>query len=254
MPTPLSSRGSTVSVVVPARNEARNIAFVLQNLPVGIEELILVDGHSADDTIAAAERLLPGIRVVRQARRGKGNALAAGFQAATGDYIVMIDADGSMHPAEIPRFVEALDRGAQYAKGTRAAAGGGSDDISLLRDVGNRFLNGWTNLLFRTRFSDPCYGYNAFRRECLAAFALPDPQDTSVQAHWGDGFEIETLINVRAAKAKLVITEVASFEYRSAVRCQQSADVPGRRPRAGHHRQGTCHPVRCPGRGTRRAG
>jgi hypothetical protein len=93
----------------------------------------------------------------------------------------MIDADGSMDPAEIPRFVEALDRGAQYAKGTRFAAGGGSDDISLLRDVGNRFLNGWTNLLFRTRFSDLCYGYNAFRRECLPAFGLPDPQDTSVQ-------------------------------------------------------------------------
>jgi glycosyltransferase involved in cell wall biosynthesis len=84
MPTPLSSRGSTVSVVVAARNEARNIAFGLQNLPVGVEELILVDGHSADDTIAVAQRLLPGIRVVRQARRGKGNALVAGFQATTG--------------------------------------------------------------------------------------------------------------------------------------------------------------------------
>lgn len=80
--------------------------------------------------------------------------------------------------------------------------------------MGNKFLNGSTNLLFRTHFSDLCYGYNAFRRECLLAFALPDPHDTSVDAHWGDGFEIETLINVRAAKARLAITEVASFEYR----------------------------------------
>ena len=211
---PMSNRSSTISVVVPARNEAKNIPFVFDNLPLGVDEVILVDGNSVDDTIAVAERVRPDVKVVRQVRRGKGNALAAGFHAATGDYIVMIDADGSMHPAEIPRFVAALDEGAQYAKGTRFADGGGSDDISRLRDMGNKFLNGSTNLLFKTRFSDLCYGYNAFRRECLEAFALPDPHDTSVEAHWGDGFEIETLINVRAAKAKLVIAEVASFEYR----------------------------------------
>lgn len=97
----LSKRSSTVSVVVPARNEARNVAFVFDNLPVGVDEVILVDGNSVDDTIAVAQRARPDVRVVRQARRGKGNALAAGFHAATGDYIVMIDADGSMHPAEI---------------------------------------------------------------------------------------------------------------------------------------------------------
>lgn len=203
-----------VSVVIPARNEANNIGFVLDGLPVGIDEVVLVDGNSVDDTIGVARRAYEDIVVVRQTRRGKGNALAAGFIAAKGDYIVTIDADGSMDPAEIPSFIAALDRGAHYAKGSRFIPGGGSDDISRTRHVGNRFLNGLTNLLFRTRYSDLCYGYNAFRRECIANFALPDAHDDSVEARWGDGFEIETLINVRVAKAKLDITEVPSFELR----------------------------------------
>ncbi len=108
-------RRPTISVVIPARNEAKNIPFVLERLPEGVTEVILVDGNSSDDTIAVSQRLCPEIVVVRQSRRGKGNALAAGFAAATGDYIVMIDADGSMDPAEIPDYIGALDAGADYA-------------------------------------------------------------------------------------------------------------------------------------------
>lgn len=201
-----------VSVVIPARNEAKNIPYVLNRLPRRIHEVILVDGNSVDDTIAVAQQHRPDIVVIRQSRRGKGNALAAGFAAATGDYVVMIDADGSMDPGEIPLFVAALDAGADYAKGTRNALGGGSDDISVTRNLGNRFLNGFTNVLFRTAYTDLCYGYNAFHRRCIAAFALPDAHDTSAPKFWGDGFEIETLINVRVAKCKLKITEVPSFE------------------------------------------
>jgi glycosyltransferase involved in cell wall biosynthesis len=203
----------SVSIVIPARNEARNIAYVLERLPQDVDEVILVDGNSVDDTIAVARRARPDIVVVHQSRRGKGNALAAGFAAATCDYIVMIDADGSMDPGEIPLFLAKLDEGAKYAKGSRFAEGGGSDDISRIRDLGNRCLYGVTNLLFRTRFSDLCYGYNAFDRVCVAAFGLADAHDTSVAKRWGDGFEIETLINVRVAKAKLAIAEVPSFEY-----------------------------------------
>jgi glycosyltransferase involved in cell wall biosynthesis len=209
---PSRSTRATVSVVIPARNEAKNIGYVLDRLPPTVDEVILVDGFSDDDTIAVARAAYPEIVVVRQTRRGKGNALAAGFAVATADYIVMIDADGSMDPEEIPAFLSALDRGAHYAKGSRFVSGGGSDDISRIRHVGNLFLNGVTNVLFRTKYSDLCYGYNAFRRECVATFALPDAHDTSVDAYWGDGFETETLINIRVAKAKLIIEEVASFE------------------------------------------
>jgi glycosyltransferase involved in cell wall biosynthesis len=207
--SPLAQR-PRVSVVIPARNEARNIPIVLAALPADcVDEVILVDGGSTDGTIGAALAARQDILVVLQTRKGKGNALAAGFEAATGEYIVMIDADGSMDPEEIRDFVAALDAGADYAKGSRFARGGGSADITVVRRLGNMFLNGTTNLLFRTRFSDLCYGYNAFRRECVAAFALPPAHDDSVEAYWGDGFEIETLINVRVAKAGM---RIASFE------------------------------------------
>ena len=208
----MSPRRPTVSVVIPAWNEGSNIASVLRRLPDNVDQVIVVDGHSVDGTVTAARAARPDVVVVQQARMGKGNALAAGFEVATGDYLVMIDADGSMDPAEIPKFIDALDQGAHYAKGTRFAPDGGSDDISLVREIGNLWLNSVTNALFRTRFTDLCYGYNAFHRDCLDVFALPIADDAGVAAYWGDGFEVETLINVRVAKAKLAITEVPSFE------------------------------------------
>ena len=129
-----------VSVVIPTLNEARNLEHVFAALPAGLHEVILVDGHSIDGTPDVARRLRPDVRVVKQTRTGKGNALACGFAAATGDIIVMIDADGSTDPAEIPRFVEALTAGADFAKGSRFAPGAGSTDITPLRKLGNRLL------------------------------------------------------------------------------------------------------------------
>ena len=73
-----------------------------------VSEVILVDGNSTDDTIVVAQQLLPTIRIMKQTGKGKGNALKAGFAACTGDIIVMLDADGSANPNEIPRFIEAL--------------------------------------------------------------------------------------------------------------------------------------------------
>ena len=117
----------TVSVVIPTMNEARNIPVVLAGLPPYIDEVVLVDANSVDGTVEAALAVRPDITVISQTRRGKGNALAAGFEAATGDYVVMIDADGSMDPAEIEAFLAELDNGADYVKGSRFVAGGGSD-------------------------------------------------------------------------------------------------------------------------------
>ena len=122
-----------VSVVIPTLNEARNLPHVFSKLPPALHEVIIVDGHSVDDTVATARRLRPDVRIIKQSRSGKGNALACGFAAATGDIIAMVDADGSADPAEIPQFVEALLDGADFAKGTRFAAGGGSSDITRLR-------------------------------------------------------------------------------------------------------------------------
>jgi len=203
-----------VSVVIPARNEARNLEIILPKLPP-VHEVILVDGNSVDDTVATAQRLMPEVRVVHQTRKGKGNALACGFEAVTGDVVVMFDADCSADPDEIPRFVQALVDGADVAKGTRYSHGGGSDDITLLRNVGNRGLNVLCNVILGTRYSDLCYGYNAFWADVLPEIGLlsstlPRPADGSML--WGDGFEIETVLTCRWSAAGLAITEVGSHE------------------------------------------
>ena len=204
-----------VSVVIPTLNEARNLPHVFAKLPPALHEVIIVDGHSVDDTVATARRLRPDVRIIKQSRSGKGNALACGFAAATGDIIAMVDADGSADPGEIPAFVEALLDGADYAKGTRFAWGGGSGDITRLRKAGNWVLSGMVNILCGTRYSDLCYGYNVFWRSAVPVFGLdaeaPAPADGT--RLWGDGFELETLINIRVALAGLKVTEVGSYEY-----------------------------------------
>jgi len=211
----------TVSIVMPARNEARNLEAVLPELPE-VHELILVDGSSVDATVETALRLRPDTKVVRQTRRGKGNALACGFAAATGDIIVMFDADGSADPKEIATFVSVLRSGVDFAKGSRFhtldGVRGGSEDITGLRRIGNSSLNRVANQLFGTTFSDLCYGYNAFWRRVLPLLDLPSPNlpaSRSVNGmYWGDGFEIETLIICRAAASNLRIAEVPSVERR----------------------------------------
>lgn len=205
-----------VSVVVPTLNEARNLPYVFSRLPADIYEVIVVDGHSVDDTIAVARQLWPDVRVVQQTRRGKGNALACGFEAATGDVIAMVDADGSADPGEIPKFVDALLSGADFAKGTRFAAGGGSSDITRFRRLGNRMLGAVVNLCHGTHYSDLCYGFNVFWQKYVPVLDLDTTSPPSSRGDgrlWGDGFEIETLIHMRVAEEGLRVAEVPSFEH-----------------------------------------
>lgn len=192
----------TVTAVIPTLNEAENLPHVFGQLPSGVNELIVVDGHSTDHTLQVTRNLRPDARIVLQDRRGKGNALACGFAAARGDIIVMVDADGSTDPGEIPSFIAPLINGADFVKGSRYMAGGGSTDITHVRSAGNRVLGLSVNLLFGTSYTDLCYGYNAFWRRCLPHLHVDC-----------DGFEVETVLNVRAAKAGLKVVEVPSYEH-----------------------------------------
>jgi len=194
-----------VSLVIPAMNEERNIGWVLERLPENVDEVILVDGNSKDDTVAVSRAIRPDIRIVGQDRPGKGAALRAGFAAARGDFIVMIDADRSMDPIEIQRYLDLLDQGHDLVKGSRFMGDGGTADMEIIRFLGNGLLRGLVNGLFRTDFTDLCYGFFAFRRDRLDDLAL-----------CSDGFEIEIEIETRlvacAIKAGLRIGEVPSFE------------------------------------------
>ena len=128
----------------------------------------------------------------------------------------MVDADGSADPGEIPKFVKALTDGADFAKGTRFAEGGGSSDITRVRRIGNLALSLFTNFIYRTNHSDLCYGYNAFWRRhvpVLGLDATSPPVASGDGWQWGDGFEVETLIHIRVARAGLVVAEVPSFEH-----------------------------------------
>ena len=195
-----TSKQPTITVVIPTLNEAANLGYVLDLLPQMVSEVIIVDGHSTDDTVAVALAARPDARIVLQDGKGKGDALSCGFKLSTGEITVMLDADGSTDPAEIPRFVAALTNGYDFAKGTRFMTGGGSIDITPFRRIGNWCLTRIVNQIWHVHYSDLCYGYNAFWTRCLPVMA-----DCS-------GFEVETLMNIRLAGSTTRVIEVPSVE------------------------------------------
>jgi len=195
------SQDPSVSVVIPTLNEAANIPLVLSRVPKWVKEVIVVDGRSTDGTVDVALSCRPDVRIVMEYQRGKGAALRAGFAAATGDIIVMIDADGSTEPEEIGLFVRYLRDGADFVKGSRFMQGAGTEDISLLRSLGNGFFTLLVKALFGGKFTDLCYGFCAFWRDLVPLLELD-----------GTGFEIETMLNIKALRLGCRIVELPSFE------------------------------------------
>ena len=196
-----SSGEVTVSLIIPTLNEAKNLDHVLPAIPDLVDEVVVVDGGSTDGTLDVVRELRPDAVIVLEPRPGKGMALEAGFAVATGDILVIMDADGSMDPLDIVPFVAALNAGADVAKGSRFLQGGGSSDLTLIRTLGNHALTQVVRWTFGGRYSDLCYGYMAFWRHVLPTF------DGGAV-----GFEVETFLNVRTLAAGLRVVEVASYE------------------------------------------
>jgi hypothetical protein len=204
-----------VTVVIPALNEEHNLPLILENLPP-VDEVVVVDGRSRDDTVAVAREVRPDVVVVRQTRSGKGNALVCGFAASTGDIVVTLNADGSADPQEIPRFVDALLSGAEAAHGSRFRPGGDHRDAGAPERFGHGVLCRIVNVFFGTRFTDLSCGYNAYWRELLPALALPAPDARGPKRGrlaWGEGPEIDTLTTLRMATQGLRVVEVATVGY-----------------------------------------
>jgi len=197
----------SVSVVIPTLNEAQNLPDVLFRMPKVVDEVIIVDGHSKDDTIEIATKVLPTAKVFLQEKNGKGDALRSAFNHATGDIVVQIDADGSMDPLEIEKLAGGVAEGYDVVKGSRYLFGGGSTDLSGKRSFGNRMFVRLVNLLFSAEYTDLCYGYMAFRKDALNR--LNDTLKCN-------GFQIETEICIKAKKLGLRVAEVPSFEGKRA--------------------------------------
>jgi glycosyltransferase involved in cell wall biosynthesis len=193
-----------LSVIIPTLNEASNITELIYELKkLGCRDILIVDGNSVDGTAERAKKL--GVKVIMQDGKGKGAALRQAFDNGyvEGDIIIILDADGSMDPEEIPSFVSAIRSGAEIVKGSRFLPKGQSDDMTALRRVGNKLLVGILNSLFLTRYTDLCYGYMAFRREAIKRIS---------SLLTSKNFEIETEICIRAKKLGIKVSEVPSFE------------------------------------------
>jgi Glycosyl transferase family 2 len=194
-----------VSVVIPCLNEAENVERCVRSAREALSrggidgEVVVVDNASEDDSAAIAAAA--GARVVHEPRRGYGSAYLAGFAAANGRYIVMADADLTYDFAEIPRFLAALEEGAELVMGDRM------DNIRpgampwLHRYVGNPLLTGLLNVFFDTGVADAHCGMRAFRRDVLPRLDLRTT-----------GMELASEMVIRASKADLKIAEIP-IEY-----------------------------------------
>jgi glycosyltransferase involved in cell wall biosynthesis len=190
----------TVTAIIPTLNEADNLRWLLPRL-TAVDEVVIVDGESTDGTVEITRLLRPDAVIIVEPPTGKGTAMRTGMAAATSEVIIMLDADGSMDPAEFDGFLALICRGFEFVKGSRYNCGGGSDDLTWLRDKGNLWLTRTANLMYGQKWTDLCYGYVAMRRSVVERLCLEST-----------GFEIETEICINAVRAGLKVAEVASHE------------------------------------------
>jgi glycosyltransferase involved in cell wall biosynthesis len=191
-----------ISVIICSFNEEKNIGYVLPKIPKWVDEILLIDGHSTDETVAVAERLLPNINVIFQPNKGKGDALKCGFKHASKDIIVTLDADGATDPLEMNKFVKALLNGYDFAKGSRFLERLPAKK-PLHRMFGNLLIAACFNALYLTRYSDLCSGYNAFWRKQLGL----------INMNSSDCYEDEPLLISKAKKAGLRMTEIGHVDF-----------------------------------------
>lgn len=214
-PVLLTDRYPKVSVVIPVyNNESRGLEYLLESIPPTVSEVILIVGGRLTENIAfAAEQLFPSIRIIKQAGKCKDEALKEGFARCTGDIITMLAADGTTNPNEIPRFIETLQEGNAFAKGSRFIKGGRSNDSTVIGRLGSYGLSRLVRILFRTQISDLCYSYNAFWKHYLDFVEIN--RDNLFE---DSNINFKTSLSLRLRNSSLKIAEVPSVERPSADR------------------------------------
>jgi len=192
-----------VSIIIPTLNEGGNLAYVLPRIPniPEVDEWVIADGHSTDNTLQIARELLPKVKIVLQDGKGKGNAILCAAKAATGDYFIILDSDGSQMPEEMPLYVEKAKAGYELVKGSRFLRGGQIENQPLVRKIIVKTANTIANIVWRTKFSDICYGmFLIDRRKYL---------DLDIES---TGFNIEWELMIKAKRKGLRIAEIPAQE------------------------------------------
>ena len=191
-----------VSIVIPTLNEERNIGSLLRQVSPILKgynhEIIVVDGHSKDRTVRIAKSM--GAKVIYD-NLGKGSALTKGIGAAKGRIIVSMDADLSNRARELKLLIAGIETGYDICMGSRFLTGGGSDDMPLIRKMGNGFFVWIVNRIYGSRYTDLCYGYRSFARNVPKRLKLEEK-----------GFGIEAEISIKAVKMGMKTLEVPSYE------------------------------------------
>jgi len=190
-----------ITLLIPTLNEEENLPRVMPKIPPLVSEVLIVDGHSKDNTVKVAGELCPAARVVYQKNKGKGDALKCGIQEARGDIVVILDADDSMNPEEIPALISALMNGFDYVKGSRFLDGAGTLDMPKYRRLADKAFVFLETLLYGTKYTDATYGYKAFWVRSFKNINLRR-----------DGFELDAEIDIKAKKAGLKVAEVPCHE------------------------------------------
>ena len=200
-----------ISAIICTLNEEQNLPHVLPKIPDWVDEVLIVDGHSADDTMKVARDLCPRAKIILQTGKGKGNALKEGVNLASGDIIVTLDADGSTDPQDMSKYIDPLIEGYDFAKGSRFLRT--RPKMRLYRQFGNWVLVITSNILYGSKYTDVCSGYNAFWKKVFQAIPLLN-----------DGFEMEQEMVVKVKKLGLKVVEVEQYD---AGRLNNSSKVSG---------------------------
>ena len=194
---------SRVAIIIPTLNEEKNLLRIISNLIHLNYRLVFVDGKSTDNSLSVIRTLCPDVTVLIQKGEGKGSAIIEALNHIEEEFVLTIDADGSHDTNEIDRFIRKLNEGFDVVAGSRYLRGGGSEDLTAVRKIGNKVLVKITNVLYGSRLTDLCYGFRAYRTECLRSLDLKC-----------SGFNIDAEIMAKSLKSGLKVAEVPSFERR----------------------------------------
>jgi glycosyltransferase involved in cell wall biosynthesis len=201
----LSEQKKKVSVAIVARNEEATVGTVVRDVQRYADEVLLVYGNSTDRTREVAADL--GASVYRDSGGGKGDGIRKALEVATGDAIVLIDADGSHEPADIPAMTAPILAGqADLILGSRWT--GGSDELGgdigmFVRSTGSSFITLLINYRWGVRLTDVENGFRAISRRAAGAVVLEEK-----------GFAIEQEMVMKCLKQGFKVGEVPTHEYK----------------------------------------